>query len=96
MPTEVELKLSATPDGDGTLLDHTLLVYGSNMSNSNLHNHFPLPALTVGAAGGRMQGGRHMKYEDHTPMSNLLLSVLEKVGVKQEALGDSTGRLADL
>jgi Protein of unknown function (DUF1552) len=88
-------KLAKTPDGDGTLLDHTLLVYGSNMSNSNLHNHFPLPNLTVGGAGS-MKGGRHMKYEDHTPMSNLLLSVLEKVGVKQEALGDSTGRLAEL
>ena len=89
-------KLAKTPDGDGTLLDHTLLVYGSNMSNSNLHNHFPLPNLTVGAAAGTMQGGRHMKYTDHTPMSNLLLTVLEKVGVRQEALGDSTGRLVDL
>jgi len=89
-------KLSKTPDGDGTLLDHTLMVYGSNMSNSNAHNHFPLPNLIVGGAAGAMKGGRHMKYADHTPMSNLLLTALEKVGVKQEALGDSTGRLADL
>jgi hypothetical protein len=89
-------KLSKIKDGDGSLLDHTLLVYGSNMSNSNLHNHFPLPNLTVGGAAGALKGGRHLKYPDHTPMTNLLVTALAKVGVKQEALGDSTGAMAEL
>jgi hypothetical protein len=87
-------KLQSTPDGDGTLLDHSLLLFGSNMSNSNAHNHFPLPNLVVGAASGGHKGGRHLKYADHTPMTNLLLSMLDKVGVPMETLGDSTGSLA--
>jgi len=86
-------KLKSTPDGDGSLLDHSLILYGSNMSNSNLHNHFPLPNLVVGGAAGHHQGGRHLKYPDHTPMTNLLLSTLDKVGVPMDALGDSTGKL---
>ena len=89
-------KLAATPDGDGSLLDHSVLLYGSNMSNSNAHNHFPLPNIILGGANGQMQGGRHLKYEDHTPMTNLLLSMLDKGGVKVDSLGDSTGRLAEL
>jgi hypothetical protein len=86
-------KLQATPDGDGTLLDHSLLVYGSNMSNSNAHDHFPLPNLVAGGASGRLAGGRHLRYPDHTPMANLLVSVLDKAGVPEQSLGDSTGRL---
>jgi hypothetical protein len=89
-------KLKNTPDGDGTLLDNIVLLYGSNMSNSNAHDHFPLPNLVVGGAAGRMKGGRHLRYPDHTPMTNLLLSMLEKTGVKRESLGDSTGTLANL
>jgi hypothetical protein len=89
-------KLKAMPDGDGSLLDHTLLLYGSNMSNSNAHDHFPLPNLVVGGAAGRMKGGRHLKYADHTPMTNLLVTMLDKVGVKQESIGDSTGTLENL
>jgi hypothetical protein len=89
-------KLKSMPDGDGTLLDHTLLLYGSNMSNSNAHDHFPLPNLVVGGAAGKMKGGRHLKYADHTPMTNLLVTMLDKVGVKQETLGDSTGTLENL
>jgi len=89
-------KLKSMPDGDGSMLDHTLLLYGSNMSNSNAHDHFPLPNLVVGGAAGRMKGGRHLKYEDHTPMTNLLVTMLDKVGVKQESLGDSTGTLENL
>ena len=88
-------KLQGTPDGDGTLLDHSVILYGSNMSNSNAHDHFPLPNLVVGGAG-RMQGGRHLRYPDHTPMTNLLVSMLGKVGVRQESLGDSTGALENL
>jgi hypothetical protein len=86
-------RLRNTQDGDGTLLDHSLLLYGSNMSNSNAHNHFPLPNLVLGGAAGRMQGGRHLRYQDHTPMSNLLLTLLDKTGVHADSLGDSTGML---
>jgi hypothetical protein len=89
-------KLRKTSDGDGSMLDHAVIVYGSNMSNSNAHNHFPLPNLVLGGGAGQIQGGRHLKYEDHTPMANLLVSLLDKSGVKQETLGDSTGRLTDL
>jgi hypothetical protein len=89
-------KLKAMPDGDGSLLDHTLLLYGSNMSNSNAHDHYPLPNLVVGGAAGKMKGGRHLKYADHTPMTNLLVTMLDKVGVKQESIGDSTGTLENL
>jgi len=86
-------KLKSTPDGDGSLLDHSVLLYGSNMSNSNVHNHFPLPNLLVGGGAGTLKGGRHLRYEDHTPMTNLLVSAMDKAGIRQETLGDSTGRL---
>ena len=89
-------KLKNTPDGDGSLLDNMVLLYGSNMSNSNAHDHFPLPNLVVGGAAGRMQGGRHLRYPDHTPMTNLLVSMLDKAGVQQNTLGDSTGALENL
>ena len=84
-------KLKATPDGDGNLLDHSLILYGSGMSNSNVHNHSPLPVLVAGGAAGRMKGGRHLKYPEDTPMANLLLTILDKAGVPQERVGDSTG-----
>ena len=89
-------KLKNTPDGDGSLLDHIVLLYGSNMSNSNAHDHFPLPNLVLGGAAGRLQGGRHLRYTDHTPMTNLLVTMLDKAGLKQETLGDSTGTLANM
>ena len=89
-------KLKNTPDGDGSLLDHIVLLYGSNMSNSNAHDHFPLPNLVLGGAAGRLAGGRHLRYADHTPMTNLLVTVLDKAGVRQESLGDSTGTLANM
>ena len=89
-------KLRATPDGDGTLLDHSMILYGSNMSNSNLHNHFPLPVVLVGGAGGQLTGNRHLKYTDRTPMTNLLMSMLGKLDIPLEHLGDSTGTLAEL
>jgi hypothetical protein len=86
-------KLKSTPDGDGTLLDHSLILYGSTLSDGNEHNHDPLPVLLVGGASGRMKGGRHLKYAAHTPMANLYVSVLDKFGVKQAKFGDSTGPL---
>ena len=89
-------KLQATPDGDGSLLDHSVILYGSNMSNSNQHNHFPLPNVVVGGGAGSIRGGRHLRYLDHTPMSNLLLTLLDKTGVPMDNLGDSTGKMAEL
>jgi Protein of unknown function (DUF1552) len=89
-------RLKNTPDGDGNLLDHSLVLYGSAMSNSNIHNHGPLPVLVAGGAAGRMKGGRHLKYPEGTPMANLLLSILDKAGVPQESVGDSTGRLSEV
>jgi hypothetical protein len=86
-------KLKSTPDGDGTLLDHSLILYGSTLSDGNEHNHDPLPVLLVGGASGRIKGGRHMKYAPHTPMSNLYLSLLDRFGIRQEKFGDSTGML---
>jgi hypothetical protein len=89
-------KLKATPDGDGNLLDHSLILFGSGMSNSNVHNHSPLPVFVAGGAAGKMKGGRHLKYPENTPMSNLLLSILQKAGVEQDHVGDSTGPLTEL
>jgi len=89
-------RLKNTPDGDGSLLDHSLILYGSNMSNSNAHDHFPLPNLLVGSAYGTVNGTSHLRYDDHTPMANLLLTMLNRVGVKEEKLGDSTGMFTDL
>jgi Protein of unknown function (DUF1552) len=89
-------RLRSTPDGDGTLLDHSLVLYGSGMSNSNVHNHSPLPILVAGGAAGRMKGGRHLKYPENTPMANLLLTILDKAGVHQESIGDSAGILSEM
>ena len=88
-------KLKSTPDGDGSLLDHAILLYGSSMSNSNIHNHNPLPVLMAGGGGG-LKGGRHLKYAEATPMANALMSVLARAGVPQDKVGDSTGPLADV
>jgi hypothetical protein len=89
-------RLQSTPDGDGTLLDHSLIMYGGCISNGNLHTHGPLPTLLAGGACGQLTGGRHMRTAADTPMSNMLVSILEKVGVEADRIGDSTGRLADL
>jgi hypothetical protein len=89
-------RLKSTPDGDGSLLDHSLVLYGSAMSNSNIHNHAPLPVLIAGGAAGKLKGGRHLMYPEGTPMSNLLLTILNKAGVQQERVGDSTGLLSDV
>jgi hypothetical protein len=86
-------KLKSSPDGDGNLLDHAMVLYGSSMSNGNQHDHDPLPVILAGGAAGQLKGGRHMKYAAHTPMSNLLLTMLDKLGIDQPAHGDSTGKL---
>ena len=86
-------RLRNTPDGDGNLLDHSMIVYGGGIGNGNLHEHTNLPCLVAGGGGGRLQGGRHLAYKEDTPMANLLLSVLDKAGVRVDELGDSTGML---
>jgi hypothetical protein len=86
-------KLQSTPDGDGTLLDHSMILYGSSMSNGNQHDHDPLPVVLAGGASGQLIGGRHLTFPAHTPMSNLLLSMMDKLGVQEKSFGDSTGRL---
>ena len=87
-------KLSKLPDGEGTLLDHSLVLYGSGMSDGNSHNHDPLPVVLAGGAGGALEGNRHIRLKELTPMSNLLLGVLDKLGCPEERFGDSTARLA--
>jgi Protein of unknown function (DUF1552) len=89
-------KLKATPDGDGSLLDHSMILYGSCMSNSNLHNHSPLPWFVAGGANGAHKGGRHIKFPEDTPATNLLVSMLNKAGIEQNQIGDSQGPLASL
>ena len=89
-------KLSETPDGDGSLLDHSILLYGSNMSNSNAHDHFPLPAAVIGGGCGKVKGGQHVRYPDRTPHANLVFTVLNRAGVPVESLGDSTGEIAEV
>jgi hypothetical protein len=86
-------KLAATPDGDGSLLDHSLILYGGGMGDGNLHRHDNLPCLTLGRLGGTVRAGQHVVYPEYTPMTNLLLTLLDKVGAEIESLGDSTGRL---
>ena len=88
-------KLATTPDGDGTLLDNVMLLYGSGISDSNLHLHYDLPTLLVGGGAGALRGGRHLVYPRGTPMTNLCLTLLDKLGVPGvEKIGDSNGRLA--
>src|SRR4051794_11868087 len=89
-------KLDSYKDGDGSLLDHTILLYGSNMSNSNAHDHYPLPNVVVGGGYGRLNGGRHVMCEEHTPMTNLLVTLLAKADVNIDKLGDSTGHVAEI
>ena len=90
-------KLKAMPDGDGTMLDHSLILYGTNMGNSNQHQHYDVPHILVGGAGGQLKGNRHLAYERKTVTTgNLLLSILDLYGVHDDKQGDSTGRLVKL
>jgi hypothetical protein len=90
-------KLRSIPEGDGTLLDHSLILYGTNMGNSNQHQHYDVPHILVGGASGKLQGNRHLAYERKSVTTgNLLLSVMDMYGVHRDQQGDSTGRLARL
>jgi hypothetical protein len=86
-------KLKATPDGDGNLLDHSVVLYGSSMSNGNQHDHDPLPIVVAGGASGQFKGGGHTAFPAHTPMSNLMLALFDKLGVHQDSFGDSSTKL---
>ena len=89
-------KLKATPEAEGSLLDHSLFLYGSGMGDSDRHDHSDLPILVAGGAAGKMRGGKHIRFENPTPLSNLHLTLLNKVGVPLETFADSNGRVEDL
>jgi len=89
-------KLATTQDGDGTLLDHSMVLYGSGLSDSNRHLHENLPILLFGRGDGSLKQGRHIRYEKETPLTNLYLTLLDRMGVQPETIGDSTGKLAQL
>jgi len=89
-------KLRATPDGDGSLLDHGIYMLGSGMGNPDVHDHRNLPALVAGGGNGKLKGGRHIRYAERTPMANLHLTLLDKVGVKLDSFGDSAGKIPEL
>ena len=90
------LKLQATKEGDGTLLDHVLYLYGSGMGNPNVHDHVNLPIIVAGGAAGNMRGGRHLKNKDPRPLASLYLTMLDKVGVKLDSFADSKGQVEEL
>jgi hypothetical protein len=89
-------KLAAMPDGDGSMLDHSILLYGSNMSNSNAHDEFPLPTLVVGGGCGKLKGNQHLKYEDRTPLANLHLTLLDRAGIPTDKVGNSTSVFSEV
>ena len=89
-------KLRSTPDGDGSLLDHSIILFGSGISNSDRHTHGPLPTVLIGGGSGTIKGGRHLIYPEHTPLTNLQLTLLAKLGVHAEKLGDSKGEFREL
>jgi hypothetical protein len=86
-------RLRSTPDGDGNLLDHSMFLYGSGMSNGNQHTHDNLPILLVGGAAGRLTGDRHVRLKASTPLSNLMITLLDKAGVSTDHFGESSGRI---
>jgi hypothetical protein len=89
-------RLSTTQDGDGSLLDHSIILYGSNMSNSDLHNNDPLPSAVLGRGYGKLKGGQHLHYPQDTPHANLLLTLLNRAGIQVESHGISTGQLTEV
>jgi hypothetical protein len=97
MVAHLASNLASKKEGDGTLLDHSMILFGSNMGNSNQHVHHDVPHILVGGANGKLKGGRHLAYPSKTvPTGNLLLSILDKFDIHQDSIGDSTGRLEEL
>jgi len=89
-------KMRATPDGDGNMLENSMLLFGSNMSNSNAHNQYPLPTTIIGRGGGKLRGGQHINFPARTPLANVHLTLLQRAGVPVESVGDSTGVIAEM
>lgn len=89
-------QLAETSDGDGNMLDNSTILFGSNMSNSNLHDHFPLPTAIVGRGAGTIKGRQHLRYPDHSPLANLHLTLLNRVGIPMDSFGDSTGEFSEI
>jgi hypothetical protein len=89
-------KLKETQDGAGTLLDHSMYLYGSGMGNPDVHDHVNVPMLVAGGGAGNLKGGRHIKYAEPTPLANLHLTLLDKAGVRLDAFGDSQGKVKEL
>jgi hypothetical protein len=89
-------RLAELPEGDGSILDRSLILFGSNMSNSHAHDHFPLPLAVIGGGCGTVRGGQHLRYPDRTPMSSLLLTMLHRTEVPAQSVGDSTCECAEL
>jgi hypothetical protein len=89
-------KLKAIREGEGTLLDNCMIVYGSGISDGNAHNHNDLPILMAGRGGGTIQTGRHLKFKEETPLNNLYVSMLDRMGVQADRVGDSTGKIVEL
>jgi hypothetical protein len=89
-------KLKSTPDGDGSLLDHSMILLGSGMGNPDVHNHVNLPIVVAGGGAGKLKGGRHIKYEEPTPLANLHLTLLDKVGIHLDSFADSKGRIDEV
>ena len=87
-------KLKNTPDGDGNLLDHTLVLYGSPMGDGNIHGHKRVPTVLFGHASGQLEGNLHLRCPDGTPQANILLTVMHKLGMSVDSIGDSTGPLS--
>jgi hypothetical protein len=89
-------RLNTTPDGDGTLLDHSMVLYGSSINDGNRHTHDDLPLVLAGGKTCNIKGGQHIRYKPETPMNNLLVTMLDRAGVAAENLGDATGKLDQL
>jgi hypothetical protein len=89
-------KMKDTPEADGSLLDHVLYMYGSGMGNPNVHDHINLPIIVAGGAAGNMIGGRHIRYREPTPLANLHLTLLDKVGARIDSFADSKGKVTEL
>jgi len=89
-------KLQSLPDGEGNMLDNSFILFGSNMSDSNLHNHYPLPTAVLGGGMGKLKGNQHLRYADKTPIANLHLTLLDRAGVPMEKLGDGSMKFAEV
>jgi len=89
-------KLDSMPEGNGSVLDNSIILFGANMSNSDRHNNDPLPSAVFGHGGGTIRGGQHLAFPQDTPHANLLLTLLNRAGIPEDSFGDSTGTFAEV